>query len=150
MSTDGQRVSPLLRKLWSGAGRSLGGLRLSSRIVLVSVLLLLLVQLAGFTVIRESIDRNAHRQLADRLVLGERIWQRLLEQRAAKLSQGAAVLAADYGLREAVSSHDEQTLRSALDNHAGRIGATLAAVLAAGASAQQAASADPAEGLRDD
>ena len=104
-------------------------LRLSGRIVLVSLGLLLLVQGAGFGVIRQSIDRNAHAQLSDRLALGERVWLRLLDQRAAKLSQGAAVLAADYGIREAVGTHDQETLRSALANHSQRIGATLAGLL---------------------
>ena len=104
-------------------------LRLSARFALVSLALLLLVQAAGFVVIQQSIDRNAHAQLADRLALAERVWQRLLDQRAAKLHQGAAVLAADYGIREAVGTGDLDTLRSALGNHGARIGATLAALL---------------------
>jgi len=106
--------------------------RLSGRIVLVSLGLLLVVQAAGFVVISESIDRNAHAQLAERLSLAERVWHRLLDQRATKLAQGAAVLAADYGMREAVASGDQDTLRSALDNHGSRIGATLAALLDTG------------------
>ena len=105
------------------------GLRLSGRIVLVSMALLLLVQAASFTVIRQTIDHNAHAQLADRLVLAERVWGRLLDQRAAKLNQGAAVLAADYGIREAVGTQDLATVRSALGNHGSRIGATLTALL---------------------
>jgi diguanylate cyclase (GGDEF)-like protein len=104
-------------------------LRLSGRIVLVSLALLLVVQAAGFLVIRQSIDHNAHRQLDDHLVLAGRIWQRLLDQRAAKLNQGAALLAADYGMREAVGSGDLDTVRSALDNHGARIGASLAGLL---------------------
>ena len=104
-------------------------LRLSARIVLVSLALLLLVQAAGFVVIQQSIDRNAHHQLADRLTLAQRVWQRLLDQRAAKLHQGAAVLAADYGIGAAVGSGDLDTVRSALDNQGARIGATLAALL---------------------
>ena len=104
-------------------------LRLSSRIVLVSMALLLLVQAAGFMVIRQTIDHNAPAQLADRLALAQRVWQRLLDQRAAKLHQDAAVLAADDGIRAAVSSQDLDTVRSTLGNHAGPIGATLAALL---------------------
>ena len=104
-------------------------LRLSGQIVLVSLALLLLVQAAGFAVIRQSIDRNAHGQLDDRLAVAQRVWQRLLDQRAAKLTQGAAVLAADFGIREAVGTHDLDTVRSALDNHGSRIGATLTALL---------------------
>jgi len=104
-------------------------LRLSGRIVLVSLALLLVVQAAGLLVIRQSIDRNAHAQLDEHLGLAARVWQRLLDQRAAKLNQGAAVLAADYGMREAVGSGDLDTVRSALDNHGARIGASLAALL---------------------
>ena len=104
-------------------------LRLSGRIVLVSLGLLLLVQAAGYAVISQSIDRNAHARLDEHMVLSQRVWQRLLDQRAAKLNQGAAVLAADYGMREAVATGDLQTVRSALDNHGARIGASLAALL---------------------
>ena len=104
-------------------------LRLSGRIVLVSLALLLLVQTAVFTAIGQNIDRNAHAQLAEHIKLAARVWQRLLDQRAARLNQGAALLAADYGMREAVGSGDLETVRSALDNHGARIGASLSALL---------------------
>ena len=104
-------------------------LRLSARIVLGSLARLLLVQTAGYVVIGQSIQRNAHAQLGAHMALAERVWQRLLDQRAAKLHQGAAVLAADYGMREAVGTGDLETVRSALHNHGTRIGASLAALL---------------------
>jgi len=94
-----------------------------------SLLLLLTVQMAGFVVIDTTIRRNARAQLVDQLAVGERIWQRLLEQRAAKLTQGASVLAADYAFREAVGTHDNATIVSALDNHGARIDASVAALL---------------------
>ena len=103
--------------------------RLSSRIVALFLGLLLLVQLAGFAVVRASIDANARALLAQDLAVGERIWSRLLAQRAGKLALGASVLAADYGFRAAAASGDEDTLRSALDNHGARIGATVTAML---------------------
>ncbi len=117
-------------------------LRLSGRIVLVSLALLLVVQAAGFAVIGQSIDRNAHAQLGDHLAVAARIWQRLLDQRAAKLNQGAALLAADYGMREAVGTGDLDTVRSALDNHGARIGASLAALLGTDLSVQAVGEAD--------
>ncbi len=107
----------------------LAGWRLSTRMVVPSLLLLLVLQLAGLAVIRGGVDANARAQLAERLVVSERIWQRLLEQRAAKLGQGAALLAADYGLRSAIGSADEETIHSALDNHGARIDAALTALL---------------------
>ena len=109
--------------------RALGRARLSTRFVTQSLLLLLVVQLAGFAAIRVSLERNARATLADELQVGERVWQRLLEQRALKYEQAAALLAADYGFRAAVSEGDAGTLGSALENHAARIGAPLAALL---------------------
>ncbi|WP_394788861.1 putative bifunctional diguanylate cyclase/phosphodiesterase [Rhodoferax sp.] len=107
----------------------IGGWRLSTRIVVLSMALLLLVQAAGLLVVRGSIERNARSEIATQLELGERVWRRLLDQNAEKLRQGATLLAADYGFRDAVSSNDVETIRSALENHGERIGATVMAYL---------------------
>jgi diguanylate cyclase (GGDEF)-like protein len=101
--------------------------RLSTRIVGLFLGLLLLVQAAGFTVISTSIERNARRALAEELEVGERIWHRLLDQKAQSLVQGATLLAADYGFRSALGSRDMDTLQSALENNAERIGANISA-----------------------
>jgi diguanylate cyclase (GGDEF)-like protein len=102
--------------------------RLSSRIVVLFLGLLLVVQLAGLALVQWSITRNAGELLAQDLQVGERLWNRLLVQRAARLTLGASVLAADYGFRSATASGDMQTLSSALDNHGQRIGATVTAM----------------------
>ena len=102
---------------------------LTSRIVALSLLLLLLVQAAVFSVVRTSIEQSAQRQVTQELQVGERVWRRLLDQNAQTLSQGAALLAADYGFREAVNSQDNDTIRSVLENHGARIGATVTALL---------------------
>ena len=104
--------------------------RLSSRIVALFLGLLLAVQLAGFAAVHWSIDHNARVRLGQDLDLGERIWSRLLAQRAQRLTLGASVLAADYGFRGAAASGDTDTLGSALANHGARIGATVTAMLA--------------------
>ncbi len=103
--------------------------RLSTRFVAVFLSLLLLVQGIGLVVVSFSVQNNARADISRDLGVAERVWQRLLEQRAQKLRLGAAVLAADYGFRAAVASRDEETLRSALANHGARIGATLTAML---------------------
>jgi len=99
------------------------------RLVGLSLLLLLIVQAAGFAVVRASIDRNARAQIARALDLDENIWRRLLEQNAERLRQGSALLAADYGFRSAVNSGDEDTIQSVLENHGSRIGAAMTALL---------------------
>ena len=103
--------------------------RLSSRMVMLSLLLLLLVQALGFVAIHTAVQHNARAALSDELRVGERVWARLLDQRAATLSQGAALLAADYGFRSAVASNDQATITSALENHGARIDASLVALL---------------------
>ena len=102
---------------------------LSSRIVALSLLLLLLVQAAVFSVVRIGIEQSARAQVSQELAVGERVWRRLLDQNAQKLAQGAAVLATDFGFRSAVSSGDIDTIRSALQNNGERIGATITALL---------------------
>jgi len=102
---------------------------LSSRIVALSLLLLLMVQAAVFSVVRISIEQSARRQVAKELQVGERVWRRLLDQNAQQLRQGAGVLAADFGFRAAVSSGDTETISSALENNGARIGATITALV---------------------
>ncbi|HJV68194.1 putative bifunctional diguanylate cyclase/phosphodiesterase [Ideonella sp.] len=102
---------------------------LAGRIVTLFLGLLLAVQLAGFFAIGRGIDANARAQLADQLAVGERLLGRLIEQNALALAQGATLLAADYGFREAVLSGDAETIRSVLDNHGARIGASVTALL---------------------
>ncbi len=66
-------------------------------------MLLLIVQLAGFAVVRAGIERNARSQIARQLDVDENVWLRLLEQNAERLRQGSALLAAYCGLRWAVA-----------------------------------------------
>ena len=54
----------------SGVWARVLGWRLSTRIVVLSLLLLLLVQLLGFAVIHNSINNNASSLLADELTVG--------------------------------------------------------------------------------
>ncbi len=109
---------------WRAFGQSL-----MFRLAGVSLLLLLLVQAAGFLVVRASIERNARAQIAVGLDADERVWRRLIGQNAERLQQASALLAADYGFRSAVNSGDAETIASVLYNHGGRIGAAVAALL---------------------
>jgi diguanylate cyclase (GGDEF)-like protein len=107
----------------------LAGSGLAPRAMALSVLLLLAVQGAGLVAVRASIDRNARAQLATELAVGERIWQRLLEQNAQRLRQGALLLSADPAFRAAIGSGDAAGIGAGLDGHGARAGATVAALL---------------------
>ena len=66
------------------------------------------------------------RQRADaQLEAGAQIARKLIDYRERQLANAVAVLAADFGLREAVASADTATVASALGNHATRVGADL-------------------------
>jgi len=93
------------------------------------LLLLLLVQLVGFGVVRQVVDRQVRAEVEAGLQVSERVWVRSVSQNAARLRDAAVVLAADFGFRSAIASADVATIASALDNAGGRIGAGVVAFL---------------------
>jgi diguanylate cyclase (GGDEF)-like protein len=97
---------------------------LRTRVVALFLGLLALVQIASFGAISAGLSRHARSTLPEQLQVGQRVLQTLLDQRAQTLIEGARLLAADYGFREAVLSEDIETIASALENHGARIGAT--------------------------
>ncbi len=103
--------------------------RLESKIVTLFIILIVVVQLAGFVAIRTAIDRNARSAISEELVLGQRVFVRLLEQNAQKLTQGARLLASDFGFRQAIGTDDRATIASVLANHGARIGASKAMLI---------------------
>lgn len=103
---------------------------LQNKIALLFFLLILTVQLVGFFVIQVAIENNARASVRNELVVGERVFQRLLQQNALKLTQGARLLAADYGFLQAIASNDRETIASALSNHGERIGASMTFLVA--------------------
>jgi len=70
---------------------------------------------------RDDVGARAEEQLRS----GGSVVQQLIRFRANELGGAVAVLAADFGLHEAVASGDGATMLSAARNHAGRIGADL-------------------------
>ncbi|MGF6724439.1 diguanylate cyclase (GGDEF)-like protein [Paraburkholderia sp. GAS41] len=96
---------------------------LRAQIASVVVLLMLAAQLAGFGVISTVIRTNARSNAEQELVVAERVFRQVLRSNGEKLTQAAVVVAADFGFREAVATHDENTVVSALHNHGARIDA---------------------------
>jgi diguanylate cyclase (GGDEF)-like protein len=96
---------------------------LKTRIAVIFLTLILSIQIIGSIVIRLSIEKNARASVNEQLEIGEKIFISLLQQNGENLSQGARILAADYGFRQAIASRDYATILSALSNHQSRIGA---------------------------
>ncbi len=98
--------------------------KLRTRVILSFAFVLIAGQGIGYWLVDAASKRNAHDQLEQELVAGERVFARLLEHNRNQLTQAATVLAADYGFREAIATRDAETLSSVLDNHGRRIDAS--------------------------
>ena len=96
---------------------------IAGRMILFFVTLLVLVQLAVFVSIDLRSDQIVQTTVDHQLEVGERVFERLWMQNNTQLEQQASVLAADFGLREALASNDRATILSVLANHATRVGA---------------------------
>ncbi|MFZ6654585.1 EAL domain-containing protein [Undibacterium sp. TJN19] len=98
---------------------------LESRVIALFIGLLLTLQLAGFFAIRNAIDSNARNAAETSLRNNEKLLSHLLDQNANRLIESAIVLAKEYAFREAIGTHDTETIVSTLSNHGKRIGSDL-------------------------
>ncbi len=98
---------------------------LRARIAIVVVLLMFAMQLAGYAVISTVIRSNARSDSERQLAVAENVFRQVLRANSEKLTQAATVVAADFGFREAVATHDENTVVSALSNYGDRIHADI-------------------------
>jgi adenylate cyclase len=92
--------------------------------VVISVLALLtLVQASGFLAVTVVTTQDARSQLHEELVVGGRVFARLLSARTEQLADAARLLSGDFAFKTAVSTEDRATVVSVLENHQARIGA---------------------------
>lgn len=98
---------------------------LESRIVSLFLVLLLIGQGISFLVIRIGIHNNQKAAIHDQLELGTKLFSRLLNQKAEKLTSSARTVAKDYGFRQAIGTNDRETIESVLANTQERINASL-------------------------
>jgi diguanylate cyclase (GGDEF)-like protein len=98
------------------------------RIALSLVMLLILIQVAGFIAVQRSNRAIAMSVVENELRTASLVVLRVINLRHQQLVQSASVLASDFGLRETLSDGDLQTIESMLHNHGKRIGAALVLV----------------------
>ncbi len=96
-----------------------------TRIVVFFVVLLVLVQGAAFLLVNAANSDNARSVIDKELATGERILRRSLDNDRARLTQAARVLALDSSIREAIATHDANTVASALRVHGALVRADL-------------------------
>ena len=98
---------------------------LRTRIVVFFAALVVLVQGLAFFIVSTTNYQIARETIAQELGVGERIFLRLLNQQRDQLEQSAALLAAEFGFRQAVATRDAPTILSALANHGARASANV-------------------------
>lgn len=94
---------------------------LQSRITVLFLTLILVVQILGFFAIWFSINKNARHAITEQLEVGEKVLRNVISQRGESLTLSARILANDYGFRQAIASNDYETIQSALENNSARI-----------------------------
>src|SRR5437870_9624435 len=98
-------------------------------LLVVSIGLGVVTQTGTLAAVLVSTRHTVEARAAEQLRSGGAFAEHLIGFRAGQLANGVAVLAADFGFREAVASGDAPTIMSAADNNAQRIGADMVLLL---------------------
>ncbi len=100
-----------------------------NRLLVLIIGLIAVTQTVTLVAVLASTRRNVEARAVEQLEAGGSYALQLVQFRASQLASGVAVLAADFGFREAVSSSDVPTILSAASNHSRRIDADLLLVV---------------------
>src|SRR6516165_9393374 len=103
--------------------------RFRNRLLVLIIGLVIVTQTVTLAAVLISTRRTVEARAAEELRSGGTLAEHLIGFRAGQLANGVAVLAADFGFREAVASGHAPTILSAARNNAQRIGADLVLVL---------------------
>ncbi len=99
------------------------------RVLVLAVALVVATQLVILFPVLDLIKRDVDQQAERTVGLAGALFDEYMHNRAEQLTTTVNVLVSDYGFKQAVATGDKPTIRSALRNHSGRVGATVAALL---------------------
>jgi diguanylate cyclase (GGDEF)-like protein len=102
-----------------------------NRLLILIVALIALAQGATLVLVLSYVYRDTRAQSEHALRAAQTVLEHQLESRSARLAATAEVLISDFGFKAAVASADVATIRSALANHADRVGADVAMMFSA-------------------
>ena len=100
-----------------------------NQLLVVIIGLVCVTQTVTLIAVLARTEHSVQDRAGKQLVAGSSFVEQLVRFRATQLSSGVAVLAADFGFREAVASGDPPTMLSAAQNDVRRIGADLMVLL---------------------
>jgi diguanylate cyclase (GGDEF)-like protein len=99
------------------------------KVLLLAVALVMATQLVTLFPVLNAIKRDVESQAQATVGLAGALFDEYMRNRAEQLLTTVNVLVSDYGFKQAVAGGDQATIRSALVNQTGRVGATVAALL---------------------
>ena len=100
-------------------------MRFRTRLMLVLLTVVVVSQLATGFAFLHATQQDAFAKGNQRLEVGARVLSQVLESRGEQLRDNVTILADDFGFKSAVSSKDNDTLRSVLANHGDRADADM-------------------------
>jgi diguanylate cyclase (GGDEF)-like protein len=106
------------------------GLRFRTKLLFIFAALIVGLQAAGWLTIQVAVTRSVSGQLTDSLDVGARVWGRINDFRQRQLLERVAVLADDFGFKEAIATQDGPTLESVLESASSRVDAPFGVILA--------------------
>jgi diguanylate cyclase (GGDEF)-like protein len=99
------------------------------KVLILAVALVMTIQIVTLFPVLNAIKRDVDEQARQTIGLAGVLFDEYMRNRAEQLLTTVNVLVSDYGFKQAVAGGDHPTIRSALINHAGRVGATVATLL---------------------
>ncbi|MFT7186457.1 MAG: hypothetical protein ACI84K_001857, partial [Pseudohongiellaceae bacterium] len=100
-------------------------LSLRNKILRLILGLMILSSVATISAVLFATNASVERQSRDKLDIGKRVFEQLMQNRSQQLFGSAEVLTADFGFKGAVAEGDQRTILSVLENHGARIGVDL-------------------------
>src|SRR5690606_26742787 len=96
------------------------------RVLLLAVALVMAIQLVTLFPVLSAVKSDVDEQAQHSVDIAGTVFEEFMRNRADQLLTTVNVLVSDYGFKQAWSSGDHATIRSALMNHARRVGAAVA------------------------
>jgi diguanylate cyclase (GGDEF)-like protein len=100
-----------------------------TKLLLLTIVPLAVAQVVTLFVVMQTVKQDVEAKGHETLEIGTTVINEFLAARTDQLRTSVSVLAADYGLKEAVATGDAATIRSVLENHGARVRADIAALV---------------------
>lgn len=93
------------------------------RVVTLFLLMLFIIQGGDLLIVNATVYKNAKANILNEIKTGSNIFGLLRNHYNQSLHEAASILASDYAFRQAIATHDRDTIISVLENHGARINA---------------------------